>query len=375
MNTGIARTDTSILGNWWWTVDRWTLAAVFLLIGLGAILVVAASPPVAGRIGLDEFHFVERHLILLGPSILGLLFVSVLSPVGVCRLSLLVFAGAVLGVCATLVVGTEIKGATRWIHLPGMSLQPSELIKPAFAVISAWLFTQRVAAPGFPGWTLAFALYLLVVLLLLLQPDFGMAVVITAVWGVQFFIAGLPTLLVLGLAIATIAGMVGAYYTFDHVASRIDRFFDPSSGDSYQIDRSLEAFANGGAFGVGPGEGTVKLHLPDAHADFVFAVAGEEFGLLWCLVLVGLFAVIVLRALARAGSSGDLFTMIAVTGLATQFGLQALINMGSALHVIPTKGMTLPFVSYGGSSLLAVALTVGWMLALTRRRSGGSVAP
>lgn len=366
----VARTDTSILGRWWWTVDRLSLAAICLLIGFGAILIAAASPPVAERLGLDGFHFAQRHLILIVPALAILIGSSLLSPTAIRRVSLLVLAAGLLGIVATLLVGQEIKGATRWLHLPGLSLQPSEFVKPAFAVVAAWLFSQRATRPEASGQALSVTIYALIVGLLLLQPDLGMAVVVTAVWGVQFFLAGLPMVLVVGLAVIAVVALIGSYFTFDHVASRIDRFLDPSSGDNYQISRSLEAFARGGVWGVGPGEGTVKQHLPDAHADFIFAVAGEEFGLLWCLLLVALFGFVVLRGFARVLGDSSLFVMLAAAGLAVQFGVQALINMGSTLHLIPTKGMTLPFISYGGSSLLALAYGTGMLLALTRRRSG-----
>ncbi|HET8729008.1 MAG TPA: putative peptidoglycan glycosyltransferase FtsW [Alphaproteobacteria bacterium] len=371
----LARTDTSVLGRWWWTVDRWTLAAFALLSGFGAILVAAASPPVAARIGLDEFYFVERHVVYLAASLVIMAATSLLTPVGVRRLALLMLAGGVVGLAGTLVVGVEIKGATRWIQLPGLSVQPSEFVKPAFAVVAAWLFAQQKMKAGFPGNLTSTALFGLILALLLAQPDLGMAVVVTAVWGTQFFLAGLPMLLVVILAVLAVGGMVGSYFAFSHVASRIDRFLDPSSGDSYQINRSLEAFRNGGVWGTGPGQGTVKLYLPDAHADFVFAVAGEEFGLLWCIVLVALFAFIVLRGFARLNDDSNLFVLLAGAGLLVQFGLQALINMGSTLHLIPTKGMTLPFVSYGGSSLIALGFGMGMMLALTRRRPGMGAVP
>ncbi|MCB9948932.1 MAG: putative lipid II flippase FtsW [Rhodospirillaceae bacterium] len=366
--SSFARTDTSTLARWWWTVDRWSLTALALLVGLGIVLTVAASPPVAHRLGYGEYHFVARHLAFIIPAV-GILFAtSLLDPERVRRLSLFVLAAGLLGILATLVVGAEVKGAQRWINLGPLSIQPSEFVKPAFAVIAAWLFAQQRLRHNFPGYNAAIALYAVVVLLLLAQPDLGMAVLVSALWGVEFFLAGLPLVLVLALATLAVGGMIGSYFLFDHVASRIDRFLDPSSGDSYQIDRSLEAFANGGIWGTGPGEGTVKLHLPDAHADFIFAVAGEELGLLWCLALLALFAFIVLRGLARAMADDDLFVVLAVAGLLTLFGAQGLINMASALHLIPTKGMTLPFVSYGGSSMLAMGLGMGMVLALTRRR-------
>ncbi len=368
------RTDRSIMARWWWTVDRWSLGALGLLIGFGAILIIAASPPVAERIRLDEFHFVQRHLALLAPAALILLAASMLSPTGVRRVAVLVLVGGIAGVVATLVAGVEIKGATRWIQVGGLSVQPSEFVKPAFAVIAAALFARHKADDGARGNALSTALYAAIVLLLLLQPDLGMAVVVSAVWGLQFFLAGLPIALVAALAAVSVAGLVASYFAFDHVASRIDRFLDPASGDNYQVDRSIEAFMNGGLWGAGPGEGTVKLALPDAHADFIFAVAGEELGLLWCLVLVALFAFVVLRGLGRVSGDHSLFVLLAGAGLLAQFGLQALINMGSALRLIPAKGMTLPFVSYGGSSLLALALGMGMLLALTRRRAGMGLA-
>jgi len=370
-----ARNDTSVLGRWWWTIDRWTLAAFALLAGFGAILIAAASPPVAARIGLGEFHFVERHMVFLTLSVAAMLATSLLGLTGIRRMALAMLAVSMVGLLATLVAGVEIKGATRWIHLPGLSVQPSEFVKPAFAVVAAWLFAQQKLRTDVPGNLIATALYAVIMGMLLAQPDLGMAVVVTAVWGTQFFLAGLPMILVLILAVLGVAGLAGSYFLFPHVASRIDRFLDPQSGDSYQIDRSLEAFMSGGLWGTGPGEGTVKLYLPDAHADFIFAVAGEEFGLFWCLVLVGLFAFVVLRGFSRLEGDGNLFVLIAGAGLLVQFGLQALINMGSTLHLIPTKGMTLPFVSYGGSSLIALGFGMGMMLALTRRRPGSGVAP
>jgi cell division protein FtsW len=367
---GVARTDQTIVGRWWWTVDRWSLAAIGLLIGFGAILIAAASPPVAARLGLDEFFFARRHLIYLGPAVAILLATSLLPPAGVRRLAGIMLLAGLAGLAATLLVGEEIKGATRWLQLPGFSLQPSEFVKPAFAVVTAWLFAQQQTRPDFPGNAIATALYAVIIVLLLLQPDLGMAVVATAIFAIQFFLAGLPMIFVTALGALSVGGLVAAYFAFDHVASRIDRFFDPSSGDNYQVERSLEAFVNGGLWGTGPGEGEVKRLLPDAHADFIFAVAGEEFGLLWCLVLVALFAFVVLRSFIRAAADSDLFVMLAASGLAALFGAQALINMGSALHLIPTKGMTLPFLSYGGSSLLALAAGMGMLLALTRRRPG-----
>ena len=371
----VGRNDTSLFGHWWWTVDRWTLAAVAALIGFGVILILAASPAAGQRIGLDGFYLAQRHLALL-PLALAILFaVSLLNPRWVKRIAVIGFAGAVLLCLLTLVVGDEIKGATRWISLFGFSLQPSEILKPTFAVVCAWMFAHGAKDPTFPGAWITVGLGLLSVLLLMLQPDVGQTFVLTAVWSVQFFLAGLPMLWVALIAAGAAAALTGAYFALPHVAQRIDSFLDPSAGDRYQIQRSMEAFMNGGLFGRGPGEGTVKGHLPDAHSDFIFAVAGEELGLLACLLIVALFALVVLRGFSRAFHDTSLFVLLATAGLLTQVGLQALINMASSLHLIPTKGMTLPFISYGGSSLLALAFTLGMVLALTRRRVGPGGEP
>ena len=365
-----ARTDHSILGRWWWTVDRWTLAAVILIAMIGVVLIQAASPAVAERIGLSTFHFIERHLMMLLPALAIMIGVSLLSPRGVRRLAILVLLGAVCGVALTILVGVEIKGATRWLHLPGLSLQPSEFVKPAFAVVAAWLFALHRTQDGFPGIPIVCGLYLLIVSLLLMQPDLGQTFLLTAVFAGQFFLAGLPILLVAVLVVLGVSGLVAAYFALPHVQSRIDRFLDPGAGDNYQVARAMEAFQNGGLWGTGPGQGTVKMSIPDSHADFIFAVAGEELGLLWCLAIAALFAFVVIRSFARAFSEQSLFVMLAASGLVMQFGLQALINMGSTLHLMPTKGMTLPFISYGGSSLIALGIGMGMLLALTRRRFG-----
>jgi cell division protein FtsW len=365
-----ARTDNSVIARWWWTVDRWMLLALALLVGLGLVMIMAASPAVASRIGLDSFHFVVKQMQILPLAAIVLIGVSMLEPRQARALALAVLVGGLVMVGMTFVVGAEIKGAKRWISLPGMSLQPSEFVKPAFAVVAAWLFALSRKKEGFPGDAIAILLYAGTMALLLLQPDIGMAFVVSCVWFAQYFLAGLRVLWVAALGAAGGAAAVALYFTFPHFESRVNRFLDPASGDTYQINTAMEAFMNGGLFGRGPGEGTVKSGLPDAHSDFIFAVAAEEFGLVVCLVLVALYAFIVLRGFARALQETDLFSLLAVSGLCVQFGVQALINMGSTLHLIPTKGMTLPFVSYGGSSLLAIALGMGFVLALGRKRFG-----
>jgi cell division protein FtsW len=366
-----ARIDQSQVARWWWTVDRWSLAALGMLIGFGVVMSLAASPPVAERIGYDGLHFVRRHLAML-PLALGLMFaVSLQPPRTIRRIAVIGFAISLVLLALTFVIGVEIKGARRWINFPGLSLQPSEFVKPTFAVVAAWLFSEQKLRPRFPGNLICFALFLVVLAMLIKQPDIGMAAVVAAVWFAQFFMAGMRLYWVAGGALAGLGGVVGAYLYLPHVRVRVDHFLDPSTGDSYQVNRSIEAFANGGLWGRGPGEGTVKDVLPDAHADFVFAVAGEEFGVVVCLAIVALFAFIVLRGFSRMSQEGSLFVLLAATGLLVQFGLQAAINMASSLHLIPTKGMTLPFLSYGGSSMLALGLGMGMMLALTRRRLGG----
>ena len=369
-----SRADNSLLGRWWWSVDRWTLMAIFALIGLGYVMMLAASPAVAERIHEKNVDaFIYRQVLFLTIAS-GMVFaLSLLSARGVRRLSFGIFAVALLLTLATLFVGASIKGATRWIALPGFSLQPSEFLKPCFAVVTAWLFAQWQRTGSYREVGIAVGLYLVIAVLLKSQPDMGMLVVVTAVFLIQFFLAGLDVrLFVVGLGLAVLGG-VGAYAVLPHFRYRLDSFLDPTKGDHYQIDRALEAFGNGGLLGRGPGEGLVKDHLPDAHADFVFAVMGEEFGLVLCTVLVIIFGFIVLRGLMRLLAEGDLFVILAASGLASSFGLQAFINMGSSTGLLPTKGMTLPFVSYGGSSAFAIALGMGMLLALTRRGGAGEL--
>jgi cell division protein FtsW len=358
---------------WWWGVDRWTLAALIALILAGYVLVLAASPGVAERIGAGSRNlFILRQVVWLALAF-AVLFAMSLAPVRAVKwLAILGLAAALAATAATLFVGVEIKGARRWLALPGMSLQPSEFLKPTLAIVCAMLLAQgKLAATAAERWAATLGALLLVAvaaLLLKAQPDVGMMVVLAAVLFAQFFVSGL-NLFVVGLVGALgMAAAAAAYLLLPHVQSRVQRFLNPEGTDTYQVDTALRAFGNGGLFGVGPGEGRVKSSLPDAHADFIFAVAGEEFGMIACLALILLFAFIVVRGLLRLLAEPDLFVVLAATGLLAGFGLQAFVNMGSTLNLIPTKGMTLPFVSYGGSSLLAVAFGMGALLALTRRR-------
>lgn len=363
----VSRVDRSPMANWWWTVDRWFLAAFLSLMGLGAVLSFAASPAVAERIGLDSFHFVIRQLFFMVPAVLVLIGVSFFDRRNVRRLALAMLIASLAMMVAVLFVGAEIKGARRWLYLFGVSFQPSEYLKPAFVVITAWLFAEKARNPDIPGNFLALVLLVGVVGLLVLQPDLGQTLLVTATWGAMFFMAGMPWLWIMLIGGIALGGALMAYTVFPHVAGRIDRFIT-GEGDTYQVDMGREALVRGGWFGQGPGEGSVKRILPDSHTDFIFAVAGEEFGLVACMIILSLFAFIVLRGLNAALRERDEFTRYAVAGLVVLFGLQAIINMGVNVQLLPAKGMTLPFISYGGSSLIAMAISMGMVLALTRVR-------
>src|ERR1043166_4333634 len=363
-----SREERTPLSEWWWTVDKPLLGAILVLMLSGVILSLAASPPVATRIGLDPFHFFGRHVLFLLPAFLVLVGVSLLSPKQIRRTALIVFALSIALIVATLVFGPEVKGSRRWITLLGVNIQASESAKPAFVVVAAWLFAESTKRPEMPATSMALGMLLLLVALLVMEPDFGQTMLILMVWGALFFIAGMRMIWVAGLAGAAGAGLFGAYLFVPHVAGRIKRFMNPASGDTFQVDTAMEAFFNGGWFGLGPGEGIAKRSLPDSHTDFVFAVAAEEFGIILCLMLLALYAFIVIRALTRAYASEDMFARFAASGLAILFGVQGAINMAVNLQLIPAKGMTLPFISYGGSSIISLAYGVGMLLALTRLR-------
>ena len=362
-----SRLDRSPVAQWWWTVDRWFLAAFLSLMGLGIILSFAASPAVAERIGLGSFHFATRQIVFMIPALLALLSVSFLDQRGVRRLSIVMLSVALVMMLAVLYVGVEVKGARRWISIAGLSIQPSEFLKPAFVVICAWLFAEHRRQPDIPGNLFAMILLGLVLALLVAQPDLGQTILVLGTWGAMFFMAGMPWIWIIALGALGAAGAAAAYTIFPHVAGRIDRFLT-GEGDTFQVDMGREAVINGGWFGVGPGEGTVKRIIPDSHADFVFAVAGEEFGIVLLFLILSIFAFVVLRGLAVALKEHDDFTRFSVAGLVVNFGLQSIINMGVNLQLMPAKGMTLPFISYGGSSLIAMAMAVGFVIALTRSR-------
>ncbi|WP_153768248.1 putative lipid II flippase FtsW [Labrenzia sp. CE80] len=364
----VSRADRSRVAEWLWTVDHYLLAAFFLLMFGGVVLSFAASPPVAERLGVETFFFVKRQAIYLIPAIGIMLAGSLMTPRMVRRMALAVFVVSVVMLVATLFLGMEAKGSRRWIYIAGFSLQPSEFLKPAFVVLIAFLLSESGRRREVPGVLFAVLLFAMCAALLIAQPDFGQTMLLGLVWAGLFFLNGLPWFAIAGLGIAGISGLMAAYFFLPHVTNRVNRFLDPSSGDTYQVDTAIESFLAGGWFGRGPGEGTVKRILPDSHTDFIFAVVAEEFGIIVCLFLVAVFAFIVIRGLSHASRDQDAFSRLATAGLVVLFGLQATINLSVNLNLMPPKGMTLPFISYGGSSLMSSAMVAGAILALTRKR-------
>jgi cell division protein FtsW len=369
----ISRAHRSPLSDWWWTVDRPMVSLVTVLLLTGCVLSFAASPPVAERLGLEPLHFVIRHAVYAPVAMVLMIGLSFLTPRHVRRVALIMLVVCLGLMVAVLFFGQEIKGSRRWLFLAGMSLQPSEMMKGPFIVITAWLFAEGSRRPDVPGKLLAVALLLITAALLVAEPDLGQTVLFVAVWSAVFFLAGANIMIFGGLGGLAVGGLFLAYYVFPHVAGRINRFIDPESGDNFQIMTAMQSFERGGWSGTGPGEGIMKRVLPDSHTDFVFAVVGEEFGIILCLLIVVLFSVLVGRGLMQALRRNSAFERMAVAGLSTQIGVQAFINMGVNLHLLPAKGMTLPFISYGGSALLSSAVTMGFLLALTRRYADARV--
>ncbi|MGB0498331.1 MAG: putative lipid II flippase FtsW [Rubricella sp.] len=358
-----------ILARWWRTVDRVSLGAVLILVLIGLLLGHAASPPLAERNGLEPFHYVIRQAIFAGVGLAAIVVISAMPLRWVRRCAILGFVGAFVALCLLPLFGTDYgKGAVRWFSLGFMSLQPSEFLKPGFAVFAAWLMAGTLDRDGPPGRLLSFAAMVIICLILALQPDFGQASLVFGAWMVMAFIGGLPMWVILLLTGA--AGLAGtiAYNASEHVARRIDSFFHPVIEPTSQLGYALTAIQDGGLFGVGIGAGEVKWRLPDAHTDYIIAVAAEEYGLTAILILIALYLTIVLRALLRLQREKDAFARIAGAGLAALLAMQAFINLGVSARLLPEKGMTLPFVSYGGSSMLAAGITVGILLALTRTR-------
>ena len=364
----LSRADRSLLAEWLFTIDRGLLMALMGLIAIGVVLSFAASPAVALKKGLPTYYFVERHLVFatLGAAIM--LTISLFTPTGVRRLAALVLFFAVAGMIVVLVSGAEVNGAQRWLMLGSYTLQPSEFSKPAFIVIIAWLFAEAARRRDMPALPIALTLWAIVAGLLVAEPDVGQTVLISTTAGLLYLLAGLPPI---GAALLVLTGSGGlwlAYENFGHVQSRLEKFFSSAPFENFQVGRAMQSFAEGGLFGRGPGEGTIKSVLPDAHTDYIFAVIGEEYGAVACVALLGVFAFIVVKALLRAADEPNGAQRLAIQGLALLFGLQSLINMGVNIGLLPPKGMTLPFISAGGSSMLALSVTAGMLLALTRWR-------
>ena len=366
-----ARSDRSRFGVWWWTTDHWLLGATAALIGLGVLLQFGTSPAAAQRLGIAwPFHFAVRQCIFAAGGVAILLPASMLSPKGVRRVAFFVYLAAIGAMIALPFLGHAAKGATRWVEFAGFTLQPSEFMKPALVVLIAWMFAEGQKGQGVPGVSVAFTLYLIAVGLLLIEPDIGQTVLITVAFGAAFWMAGVPMSWIMVLGGTALAGLGSTYFLFEHVASRVDRFFSHEKTDTHQVDRAAEAIAAGGAWGRGPGEGIMKRQVPDMHTDFAYSAAAEEYGLWLSLILIALFMLLVIRGLYKAMKLSDPFEQVAAAGLFVLVGMQAFINVAVNLNLIPTKGMTLPFISYGGSSMLAMGLTLGLALALLRRRPG-----
>jgi cell division protein FtsW len=364
----ISRADKGLIADWWFTVDRVVLGCVLMLMAAGVLFSMAASPPVAARIGLDHFHFFTRQLVYLFPAVIVLLAASMLSIQAARRLALLLFVVGLGAMVAAILWGPEIKGAHRWLDLGPLNVQPSEFVKPAFAVCVAWFLAEGTRRPDMPGLWIAFGLFSLFAGLLVLQPDFGQLVLVSAVFGTLLLVYGISWFWIFGLGGLGAVGAAMAYLTFPHVASRVNRFLNPEDHDTFQVDVATQAFHNGGLMGTGPGGGSAKHILPDAHTDFIPSVIGEEFGFIACAVLIFIIGFIVLRVLRRALQASDPFVALALTGLVSMYGFQSFINLGVNLTLLPAKGMTLPFISYGGSSLIAMAFSMGLLLAFSRVR-------
>jgi cell division protein FtsW len=368
----VSRVERSTLANWWWTVDRWLLAALGALVIFGLVLTMAASPPVAERLGLPTFHFVNKQVMFLVPSLAVFFAASLLSPRHVRRAALILFIISMALIFAALLFGAEVKGARRWIF----GIQPSEFMKPCFVVLAAWAFAEG-GRDRLPGNLIALLLLPATIIPLILEPDFGQTMLVSLVWVGLFFIAGLRWVWVFGVGGIGMGGVMLAYKFVPHVRARILKFIDPSAtggvADTFQVDTALQSFYAGGWTGKGPGEGTLKRVLPDAHTDFIFAVTAEEFGIIACLVIVSVFMFIVVRGLTIASRNEDHFCRLAGSGLVMLFGIQSAINMAVNLHLMPAKGMTLPFISYGGSSLISLALGMGFMIAVMRKRPRSEV--
>ncbi|MGB7242787.1 MAG: putative peptidoglycan glycosyltransferase FtsW [Sulfitobacter sp.] len=369
------RDGEPILPKWWRTIDKWVLSCVLMLFAIGLLLGLAASPPLAAKNGFEPFHYVQRQALFGGLAVVAMLITSMMTPVIVRRLAVLGFIVAFVAIALLPFFGTDFgKGAIRWYSLGFASIQPSEFLKPGFIVAAAWMMAASLELNGPPGKLWSFALCIAIVLMLALQPDFGQACLVLFGWGVVYFVAGAPMLLLVAMAALVVIGGSFAYSHSEHFARRIDGFLSVDVDPTTQMGYATNAIREGGLFGVGVGEGQVKWSLPDAHTDFIVAVAAEEYGLVMVLAIIVLYTIIVTRSLIRLMRERDPFIRLAGSGLACMFGVQAMINMGVAVRLLPAKGMTLPFVSYGGSSVIASAIAVGMLLAFTRTRPQGEIS-
>jgi cell division protein FtsW len=370
-----AQNGEPVLPKWWRTIDKWAFSCVLILFGVGILLGLAASPPLAEKNGFLPFHYVQRQAIFGGMALVAMVLTSMMSPVTVRRLAVLGFIVAFVALILLPVFGTDYgKGAVRWYSLGFASVQPSEFLKPGFVVVAAWMMAASQEINGPPGLSWSFALVLAIVGFLALQPDFGQAALVLFGWGVMYFVAGAPIILLLIMAGCIVVAGSFAYSNSEHFANRINGFLSPDVDPTSQLGYAANAIREGGLFGVGVGEGQVKWSLPDAHTDFIIAVAAEEYGLILVLAIIALYVAIVLRSLLRLMHESDPFIRLAGTGLTAMFGVQAMINMAVAVRLLPAKGMTLPFVSYGGSSLVAGGLALGMLFAFTRSRPQGGIS-
>lgn len=365
----VTRADRSRLAQWWFTVDHVLIVAIIALMMFGLVLSLAASPDVAEKKNLDLFYFFQRHILYTAIGFITMIAISFMSPTLTRRIAAVMLLATIAALVWVLFDSQVLNGARRWLSIGGLSLQPSEFVKPACIIVVAWLFAEARRRPDMPALAIAIGLGGLVCGLLVLQPDIGQTFLLAATWGAMYLLAGLPMLGAGLLGAAGLAGLVIAYFTLPHVQNRIDSFLSVSGELNSQAARAFDSFAQGGFFGQGPGAGTIKTNFPDAHTDYIFAVLAEEYGAVTCLALAALFAFIVVKALISALSEPRPANRIAIQGLAIVFGLQALINMGVNVGLLPATGMTLPFISAGGSSILAISITLGMLLALTRRRA------
>ena len=360
----ISRSDNSNIALWWWTIDRFLLTLFSILIIVGIFLVMASSQHLAQSFNIFSHYFTLRHILFVIISLPIIFLFSLLNEKQTKAISIIGLIITIFLLLIILINGSDIKGAKRWIYFSGFSFQPSELCKPFYVIVNAWFLTLWIEGKNFPGWAWSIVSLILISSLLLIQPDVGMTIVIILTWCFQLFITGIPLIIIICLTLAVPLFVILTYHNFDHVKIRIDGFLE---GTTYQVTKSLQSFEFGGFWGTGPGEGFYKKFLPDAHSDFVFAVAAEEYGILICLIIILIYSLVVYRAFSLSFINKSLFFIIAVSGLAFQFGIQALIHMGSNTNLIPTKGMTLPFLSYGGSSMISSAITVGILLSLTKK--------